>query len=218
MIEILKVITGSRAYGLATEKSDTDYRGVFVISTRDILKLTKTRQTVSKLNGKEDDVAHELEKFLFLAIKSNPSILDVFASPVVMRTLEGNELRKLFPYVWSSKYVKDAFLGYSRSQRRFIDDYLYTERALKAAVARIRVLYQGTELLKTGELIINLKGSPIYGFCKRMRQKMINWKNFSIIENTWETNLLEAYEKNSDKVVDIDKVNNFLLDIRKRYW
>ena len=38
-IEILKVLVGSRAHGLADEDSDYDYRGVYVNATTDILSI-----------------------------------------------------------------------------------------------------------------------------------------------------------------------------------
>ena len=46
MPKILKVIVGSHAHGLATSKSDFDYRGVFVVPTVDLLKIgPKTKET-----------------------------------------------------------------------------------------------------------------------------------------------------------------------------
>ncbi|MBI2020193.1 nucleotidyltransferase domain-containing protein [Candidatus Daviesbacteria bacterium] len=38
---ILKVLVGSKAHGLANKDSDTDYRGVFVESTSEILAMKK---------------------------------------------------------------------------------------------------------------------------------------------------------------------------------
>ena len=66
----------------------------------------------------------------------------------------GKELRDLFPYLWSSKLVHAPFKGYSRSQleRMFGDKPEYSQRKHKYAVAYIRVLLSGIELLVTHDL------------------------------------------------------------------
>src|SRR3990167_2349257 len=105
-IEILRCIVGSHAHGLATPESDKDYRSVYIISTSELLKVGgKVDRRASHIETMgEDNTAYELGHFLSLAIKSNPSILEVFKAPIV----DGGdnlriELQKLFPFVWSSK-------------------------------------------------------------------------------------------------------------------
>ncbi|MGH7204248.1 MAG: DNA polymerase beta superfamily protein, partial [Candidatus Levyibacteriota bacterium] len=114
-MQILKVIVGSQAHGLATQKSDTDYRGVFVIPTSELLKLGNKVHFTSWNEGSDDDTSWELGHFLNLAIHCNPTILETFLAPTDERsTLSnyGKELRELFPFIWNSADVKAAFIGY----------------------------------------------------------------------------------------------------------
>ena len=117
---------GSHAHGLAIETSDYDYRGVFVAPTRDFFSLGGKPVDTNWIEGeKEDDTSWEIGHFLKLAIHSNPSILEVFVAPVVESTPEGEQLRALFPYVWSSKKVYNSFLGYSKNQQKKMLEYKY---------------------------------------------------------------------------------------------
>src|SRR3954447_11469464 len=109
-IEILKVIVGSQAHGLATERSDYDYRGVFVVPTSELLKIGGDAvKHTSWIEGKEDDTSWEISKFLFMATKCNPTVLETFLAPFASHFTESMEqaqlaveLRVLFPYIWNS--------------------------------------------------------------------------------------------------------------------
>lgn len=235
MREILKVIVGSQAHGLATPTSDFDYRGVFVVPTRDFFKLgVKKIDNTSWIEGKDDDTSWEIGHFLNLAVHSNPTILETFLAPAVAMDASGKagdrvitslglELRSLFPHVWSSQKVMDAFVGYGLNQRKkFFDDK--DKRASKYAVAYLRTLYQGWELLTTGTFTIRIADTEIGDILK-------NWKRMSsteILQNhsgeviqlclQWEKKVKEAYKNNPDKQVNTDAINEFLLKVRKECW
>lgn len=82
--EILKVLVGSHAHGLATPESDYDYRGVYVIPTKDILSLGFNYKGSHWIEGEtEDNTSYEIGHFLHLATKCNPTILEVFKAPEV---------------------------------------------------------------------------------------------------------------------------------------
>lgn len=152
---ILRTLVGSHAHGLATPESDYDYRGVFVVPTPEILSLSYKPHPTSWLEGKEDDTSYELGHFLHLATQCNPTILEVFRAPAKTTTVVGTHLQKLFPSVWEPKRVADAFGGYSLNQRKkFLDDK--DGRRWKYAVAYIRVLLQGVELLSTGDFHVDV--------------------------------------------------------------
>lgn len=80
---ILKVLVGSQAHGLASPDSDYDYRGVYVIPTEEILSLNYKYKGSHWMEGKEDQTSYEIGHFLSLAIKCNPTILEVFKAPVM---------------------------------------------------------------------------------------------------------------------------------------
>lgn len=225
MIDILKVVVGSTAHGLANKDSDVDYRGVFVVPTSEILSIGPHHDETRWIEGKEDDTSWEIGKFLLMATKCNPTVLECFVAPIAengprVGTREatyGGELRLLFPYVWNSQYVKDAFIGYGINQRKkFFENK--DKRAPKYATAYLRTLYNAWELLATGTFSVNLVGSPVYELCKRFKSG--DYSPGEVINECfkWETEVLKAYKANPDKQTNMEPINEFLLKIRKDFW
>ena len=177
---ILKVLTGSRAHHLHTEQSDYDYRGVFVQPTKAILSLLgHPKQTswvecrVPEEGGrKEDDTAWEIGHFLHLATHSNPSILEVFAAPIMEATEEGKAMQALLPYVWSPSSVRDAFIGYGLNQRKKMLENK-DARPNKYAVAYLRTLIQGVGLLEHGTIPIRMDLHPEYQTLLMCKNRMV---------------------------------------------
>ncbi|KKK67334.1 hypothetical protein LCGC14_2955100, partial [marine sediment metagenome] len=152
-IEILRVLCGSRAYGLHDDDSDFDYHGIFVVPTNRLLSIgPKIRETAWVEGTEQDNTAWEVGHFLKLAVQCNPTILETFVAPVEMQDGWGERVRALFPYVISRKQVYEAFRGYSRNQRKKMFEptggVRAGERMWKFAVAYIRVLYHGIRLLR----------------------------------------------------------------------
>ena len=78
---ILKVVIGSRAYGLETEASDTDYRGVYLPPAELHWSLFGVPEQLE--NDAAQECFWELQKFLTLALKANPNVFEVLYSPLV---------------------------------------------------------------------------------------------------------------------------------------
>lgn len=214
---ILKTLVGSQAHGLAGENSDFDYRGVFVVPTQEILKLGGSMKHTSWLEGKDDDTSWEVGHFLNLATHSNPTILETFLAPVVESDDFGIELRNLFPYIWSSKSVMDAFCGYGLNQRKkFLDGKDAVPN--KFAVAYLRVLYQGWELLSRKTFTIEVSKTEIGNTLKRWKRG--EYEIGEVIQTCidWEKRLKSAYEYYPQQNTNIDEVNKFLLKVRKENW
>ncbi len=233
--QILTVLVGSRAHGLETPGSDYDFRGVFIAPTSDILSLGAKPRTTSWAEGAEDDTSYELGHFLNLALHCNPPILEVFRGKVYPPdTPTGRRLLELFPSVWSSKLVADAFGGYSLNQRKkFLDDN--DGRRWKYAVAYIRVLLQGIELLSTGDFHVRVQrsyqSSDSHLLCLSTTS---DWaSSLRLLRNGGMTvghviDMAEALRERliqlaaegpfNDKVADPEAVNGFLLEARKANW
>src|SRR5574339_347434 len=75
---VFEVITGSKAYGLHIEKSDTDIRGVFVLP-KDIYYGLEYMEQVN--NETNDIVYYELRRFLELLSRNNPNIVEMLGTP-----------------------------------------------------------------------------------------------------------------------------------------
>lgn len=218
MTEILKVIVGSQAHGLANAESDFDYRGVFVVPTSELVSLGgQNIKHTAWIEGKNDDTSWEIGKFLFMATKCNPTVLETFISPVKTSTPLGDELRELFPYVWNSNDVKNAFIGYGINQRKkFFDNK--DHRAPKYATAYLRTLYNCWELLSTGTFTVNLKDAPVYQQCLDFKEG--RYQPGEVIQACWEweTKVLEAFKQNPDKKTDMEPINEYLLKVRRTNW
>jgi uncharacterized protein len=104
---ILEAIIGSHAYGLATEESDVDRRGVFVAPTEAFWRLEKPPTSVE--GPSPEQLSWEVEHFCKLGLKSNPTVLETLVSPLVeIITPMGEELRALLP-AFLSRYAVRAF-------------------------------------------------------------------------------------------------------------
>lgn len=76
---ILRVLSGSRAHGLARAESDTDTRGVCIPAPRFFVGLSKFEQYESE-GG--DHVVYALSKFAKLALQGNPNIIETLYTEV----------------------------------------------------------------------------------------------------------------------------------------
>lgn len=224
--QILRVIVGSHAHGLATPESDIDYRGVFVTPTAELLKVNGDRAKTQWHEGAEDDTSWELGHFLMLSTKSNPTILETYLAPVVaigsfnidMNGLYWDErLRDLFPHVWSSRAVRDAFIGYGLNQRKkFLDNK--DNRRAKYAAAYLRTLYNAYELLTTGTFTIRIVDTPVGAGVARFKVGDFSIGEVVDVCAAWQGKVEAAYAQRPEKQPDMDKVNAFLLDARRAFW
>ena len=164
---LLKGVVGSTAYGLATPESDVDYMGVYMEPKESFLGLRLVQEkdlTVHNTSDELDTTFHEVGKFFRLALKSNPSIMELLWLPKVLYTdisdfgLEILDSRHWFA---SAPLVRDAYLGYATQQFRLLErDGNFgsdmKKRTEKHARHLYRLLIQGFELYRTGELSVQL--------------------------------------------------------------
>lgn len=221
--QILKVTVGSQAHGLATADSDFDYRGVFVVPTKEFFKVPSEKiPGTAWVEGNDDNTSWEIGHFLNLAIHCNPTILEAFLADQTPTRLTrdytfGDQLQDLFPHIWNSKDVYDAFRGYSKNQQKKFLDKKDT-RPHKYASAYLRVLYQGVQLLETGTFDVDFRGTPIYGTLVRWKNKNYDIGEVMSLTEEWEDRFAQAYAANPDKEANLEPVNEYLLMIRERFW
>lgn len=168
---ILKVIVGSQMWGTATPESDIDYKVVTLASVRDVLSpFTTHDKAVQKVAGQEDTATYEVSHFVRLALKGNPTIMEVLYSPLVEeQTLNGKILRSQRAHMLNSRSVYEAAAGMARSQlsraERDIEagrsdtkiGKLYASTILSVALARWLLLSQGLHgSIEPQELKVNI--------------------------------------------------------------
>lgn len=153
---LLKGVVGSQAFGLAHENSDKDYQVIFVAPTDDFLGLNSKVQESYSYNN-PDTTYHEVGKFCRLALGCNPTVLDLLWLNVYnVRTQLGTELINLRNNFLSAPRVRGAYFGYANDQYdKLLKDDRFEKRA-KNARHFLRLLKQGAQLYKTGNLQVKL--------------------------------------------------------------
>ncbi|WP_030812392.1 DNA polymerase beta superfamily protein [Streptomyces sp. NRRL F-2799] len=149
-------VMGSRAFGLATDASDTDRRGVFLAPTPLFWRFEKPPTHVE--GPGEERFSWELERFCDLALRANPNILECLHSPLVEHLDDtGRELLSLRG-AFLSRQVHATFTGYALGQRRKLDADIRTTGAprWKHAMHLLRLLTSARDLLRTGELWLDV--------------------------------------------------------------
>ncbi|GGQ98744.1 nucleotidyltransferase domain-containing protein [Streptomyces pilosus] len=152
---IYACVMGSRAFGLATEGSDTDRRGVFLAPTPLFWRFEKPPTHVE--GPAEEQFSWELERFCELALRANPNILECLHSPLVeYADATGRELLSLRE-AFLSRRTHETFTRYALGQRRKLDADVRTHGAprWKHAMHLLRLLTSARDLLRTGTLTVD---------------------------------------------------------------
>ena len=144
---IYECVVGSRAYGLDQADSDTDRRGVYLPPADLQWSLYGVPE---QLEDRESEECYwELQKFIGLALRANPNVLECLC-PLVEKTTEiGTALLKRRD-VFISKMVYQTYNGYVMSQFKKLEQDLRVREAIKwkHAMHLIRLLLQGIGVLR----------------------------------------------------------------------
>lgn len=140
---ILAVESGSRAYGIDSPDSDYDVRFIYVRNAAEYLKLNEGKDVIEwQLNDTFDINGWDIKKVLKLLYKSNASVFEWAASPIIYKTTpEFERLKELLPQYLSRKrlvfhYYKLARNNYKRCLQKDVvkaKEYFYVIRSILAA-------------------------------------------------------------------------------------
>lgn len=113
---LLRVISGSRAYGLHTPTSDTDERGLFALPALDYVTLREPQEHLQDERG--DTVYLGLRKFLSLASAANPGALELLYAPQDTVLFRSPALEPLLAqrHLFVTRRCLDSYVGYARAQ------------------------------------------------------------------------------------------------------
>ncbi|MER6392028.1 nucleotidyltransferase domain-containing protein [Streptomyces sp. NPDC001523] len=152
---VYSCVMGSRAFGLATEASDTDVRGVYLAPTPLFWRFEKPPTHVE--GPRDEEFSWELERFCELAVRANPNILECLHSPLVERiTPVGEELLSLRG-AFLSRRAHLTFTRYAAGQygRLLADARNHGAPRWKHAMHLLRLLGSCRDLLRTGRMDID---------------------------------------------------------------
>lgn len=147
---IYRCVIGSRAYGLAGEGSDTDRRGIFLPPAELHWSLRGVPEQIE--DDGEQECYWELRKFIELALKANPNVLECLYTPLVEAATP--LARKLLDIrsIFLSKLIYQTYNGYVLSQFRKLEGDLRNRGEIrwKHAMHLIRLLLSGITTLRQG--------------------------------------------------------------------
>jgi uncharacterized protein len=145
---IYRCVVGSRAYGLDNDESDTDRRGIYLAPAEQQWSLFGAPEQFE--DNATQSCYWELQKFLTMALKANPNILECLYSPIVEKaTPLGAELiaaREGF----LSQMIFQTFNGYAMSQFKKIEQDIRNQGEVrwKHAMHLLRLLLTGAATLR----------------------------------------------------------------------
>ena len=147
---IFRCVIGSRAYGLEYEGSDTDRRGVYLPPADLHWSLFGVPEQLE--NDQTQEAYWELQKFIVLALKANPSVLECLYSPLVeTATPLAQELLEM-KTAFLSRLVFQTYNGYVMSQFKKMQTDIRNQGRVKwkHVMHLIRLLHSGITVLKEG--------------------------------------------------------------------
>jgi len=212
---ILKVRVGSQAHGLADSASDADSRSVFVLPTKAMFGLDYRFGPSHWTKGEEDECAWEVGRFLFLATRCHPLILETFLAPILTADDWGRELRALLPAVWSPRVAFESFMAYAGNQRKkFLDKK--NGRPEKYAATYLRVLHNLCELLDAGTFTVRIVETNAGKMIARVKRG--DCRAGEIID--FGEDLIQEATRRLDRCQhqpELSKVDDYLVRLRKAF-
>ncbi len=145
---VYRCVLGSHAYGLANEASDLDRRGIYLPPAELHWSLFGVPE---QLEDKEtDEVYWEMRKFVTLALKANPNILECLYTPLVELTTPVADELLAIRESFLSKLVYQTYNGYVLSQFKRLEQDLRAAGTIKwkHAMHLIRLLIAGVTALR----------------------------------------------------------------------
>src|SRR5262249_40131444 len=153
---IYRCVVGSRAYGLAQEGSDVDRRGIYLPPADVHWSLYGVPEQVA--DARSNEVYWELQKFLALALKANPNVLECLYTPLVEEASPLAEELRALRAIFLSRLIYWSYGGYVFSQFRQLEAGLRTSGAIrwKHAMHLVRLLLAGIVALREGYIAVEV--------------------------------------------------------------
>jgi uncharacterized protein len=211
---IFRCIVGSRAYGLEDAASDTDRRGIYLPSATAHWSIYGVPEQIE--NHATQECYWELQKFLILALKANPNVLECLYSPLVeTATPLAQELLGLRE-IFLSKLVYQTYNGYVLSQFKKMEQDLRNTGKIrpKHAMHLIRLLLSGITILESG--VVPTRVEQHRDQLLAIKYQQTSWEAV----NQWRLQLHEQFDQAFSRShlperPDYERANVFLIAARR---
>ena len=211
---IFQCVIGSQAYGLAGDGSDVDRRGVYLPPADLHWSLAGVPE---QLECHETQEAYwEIQKFLVLALKANPNVLECLYSPIIEKAtplaVEMIAMREAF----LSKLVYQTYNGYVMSQFKKMQADIRNQGKVKwkHVMHLIRLLLSGIHVLKEGIVPVHVE---------KHRDELLAIKRGEVRfedADEWRKSLHREFDDafattRLPERPDYERVNGFLIKVRR---
>jgi predicted nucleotidyltransferase len=211
---IYRCVVGSHAYGLAGDKSDVDRRGIYLPTAEMHWSLFGVPEQIE--NKDREEVYWELQKFLILALKANPNVLECLYTPLVEFAAPLAHELLAIREVLLSKLVYQTYNGYVLSQFKSMERGLRTsgEVKWKHAMHLIRLLLSGISVLRAGFVPVDV--GPYRDELLAIRRGEMRWEEV----NAWRLDLHRQFDRALETSrlpdrPDYLRANRFLIEARR---
>lgn len=213
---IYRCQVGSKAFGLDEADADDDLRGIYLPPARLHWSLYALPEQLESQTDLHDEVYWEVGKFLLLALKANPNVLEtLWTERVLAATPLAQELRAIRG-AFLSQHLFKTYSGYVLSQFRRMEAALRAGGGYKPkhAMHLVRLLHCGIHALRTGEILVDVSAR---------RDELLRIKRgelpFDAVKQqalALEREFQSAYETTQlPEQPDFARVNEFLLKARR---
>ncbi len=211
---IFRCVVGSRAYGLDREGSDTDRRGIYLPPADVHWSLYGVPEQLE--NHETQECYWELQKFLILALKANPNVLECLYTPLVETVTPLAEKLLVLRSIFLSQLVYQTYNSYVLSQFRKMEQDLRNKGniTLKHAMHLIRLLLSGITVLEQGFVPVRIEEHRQQLLA--IRDGELPWEEI----NVWRLSLHEQFDRVFSTTTlperpDYEKANAFLIEARR---
>lgn len=211
---IFRCVIGSQAYGLAGEGSDIDMRGVYLPPADLQWSLYGVPEQIEREETQE--AYWEVRKFLVLALKANPNVLECLYTPLVETATPLAEQLLEMRESFLSRLVYQTYNGYVLSQFKKMQADLRNQGQVKwkHVMHLIRLLLSGIEALRTG--VVPVRVEQYREELLAIRRGETTWDEVE----KWRKSLHREFEaayaatKLPDRP-DYERANGFLVEARR---
>jgi uncharacterized protein len=212
---ILRCVIGSRAYGLDDAESDVDRRGVYLPPAERHWSLFGVPEQLE--NPQTEEVYWEIQKFLTLALKANPNVLECLYSPIIEHATDLAREMLAMREAFLSKMVYQTYNGYVMSQFRKLQQDLRTKGRVKDkhVMHLIRLLLAGIAVLRDGRVPVRVEDEHL------PRLLAIKRGEIAFAEaDAWRLELHKQFDRAAEVTTlpdrpDYERVNAFLIRARR---
>jgi hypothetical protein len=211
---IYRCVVGSRAYGLDGPDSDVDRRGFYLPPADLHWSLHGVPEQLE--NAAAEECYWELQKFIDLALRANPNVLECLYTPLVEHATPLAQRLLAMRAGFLSKLAYQTFNGYVLSQFKKLEQDLRAQGALrwKHVMHMLRLLLSGITLLREGVLPIAV--GPHRERLLAIRAGAVPWDEVEAWRHDLHRALDEAYRQTClpDRP-DYQAANDFLVAARR---